>query len=195
MAQKLSKRSIVQILLHYRDTFLHDADYQERESEQRMKFFLGLVTAMFALFGALFETKLFSDHWYAIILISLFVVQAYGFLTFARIVARTRRSDKLHDSFNVVDKYIVELDPSFKDTLGIPLASINLPRPVINALSGTLAQFMYLTHALLAGISTWIIADECNSASCRWVLTFLVGVFVPLVMLSWSQYVRNSKKP
>ncbi|MGD1046861.1 MAG: hypothetical protein ABR936_16255 [Bacteroidota bacterium] len=194
MAKKrtLSNHNIAQILLHYRDACLHNKESEEHQSEQRMKFFLGLVTATLALLSFLYKEKYFPAYQDIITIVSLFILFLFGLLTFSKIIWRSREIDKNNQTISDLDKSIISLDSYIEK--GIMEAGKKVKEPSVfflRAVKGTLAQFMYLTECLLA-------SGIVLTAGIKWCFTNYLLVAIPVIaiivfilMYSWSQYIRK----
>jgi phosphatidylserine synthase len=195
MAKKrtLSNYNIAQIFLHYRDTCLHAKENEEHQSEQRMKFFLGLVTVTLALLSFLYKEKYFPYYQDIITLVSLFILFLYGLLTFSRIIWRSRENDRTDKVIQVLNESIESLDSYVGEKLRLAGKHINEPSvTLIRLVKGTLAQFMYLTEGLLVSGITFAVGVKCHlSDTVNWILSVFALLIVVILMFIWSQYVRR----
>jgi hypothetical protein len=142
-----------QIYLRRLESVIRSKETEEHQSEQRIRFFLSLITGIAAFIGILLREKINSDNILLISIISSSILFLFGILTFSRIIWSVSIIDDLQKGIAALDKLIFKLNPSIKQSLikeGIR-GSINLK--LLSHLKGTYAQYMYLIQCLLcAGI-------------------------------------------
>ena len=191
--RKISPPDVVHILLNYRDSYLRSKENEERESEQRVKFFLAVVTAALAVIGVILKEGYFLNHRFLIAFFSLVILFSYGLLTFARITWRSRANDRLDGMINTLNKSIEALDPFVHQTLTPILKNDSEPKlPFIRDLKGTLAQFIYLTESLLAAAIIWTTGNRYSwPLWCTWPLLVMVFFVVGWLLYKWSRYIRK----
>ena len=133
----------------YRDSFVSMREIEVRQSEQRIRFFLALVTAVLAFIGILNNdsARLFDPFIVAVIAILILLI--YGILTFSQIIWSSNVIYNYDVTKGVLDELIKELDPILKAKLEKSDLRNDSKILGLRNIKGTFAQYMYLTEGLL----------------------------------------------
>jgi hypothetical protein len=180
----------------YRESFIRLKEIEVRQSEQRIRFFIALVTAIVAFIGILNNesTSLFDSFSVAAIAIPILLI--YGILTFSQVIWSSHVIHNLDVTKGVLDKLIKERDHIFKTR--IDEADLRNDSKIIGLrnLKGTFAQYMYLTEGLL--VVGYIFLIGLNLCPDK---VFLISIFAVLgftlttiLMFIWGKKIKNGTK-
>lgn len=183
-----------EVYLHYLDLSFRSKEQEERQSEQRIKFFVTLATATVAIIGYFLREKPESGVLLLMTAVSLSILFLFGLITFARIIWRGQTIDQLNGLIKTVSDALKTLHPQFP----AQLTSQRLEEPknaLLKKLKGTLAQYLYLTQGLLiAGLTVTIGVWLGSQAVYIAVIAILLAIFVVFLMFKWSQQIRSAQK-
>ncbi len=183
----------------YRDSFIHARDIEVHQSEQRIRFFLALVTGIGAFIGVLGSYKVTCKDFFdptMVTLIALPILVVYGILTFSQIMW----SSHVIHNFNVNIKYlgdqITNLDPNLKKGFEKVDRRDDSNIFILSHIKGTFAQYMYLTEGLL--IAGFIILFGFKYyPNCLNIFYFIAAVFFLMtvaLIIVWSNHIKNGIK-
>ena len=184
-----------QIYLRFIDLQTRSKENEELQSEQRIKFFLTLVTTTVGLMAVIYREGLFNSHVSWFVPSALLILFAYGLLTLSRIIWRSRAIDHHDRSLVALHLSIEKLDPSMAETLRGGIRTYPKRSWLFEKLNGSLAQFTYVTEALLLwGI---VFISTTNFAwpwYCIYGTSTLSSIVIVYILYRWSQAVRNPLK-
>jgi hypothetical protein len=192
MARKLSVSHQIEIYTHYRESIIHDKETEDRQCEQRIVFFLALVTVVFGILTNFATKGQSSENLTYVSLACGFVLFLYGLLTFSRVVWRSRNIVRHNDALRNIEKKLEDLDPSVGVAIKPPDQSSVVISRTIDSLQGTFAQYLYVTECLLASVCVYLITEELHwplFAGLTCALLVAIGVFC--VLFSWSRRMRT----
>ena len=192
----LSSFEQAQIYLHLLEQRMRKQESEEKQSEQRVIFFLGIASVLAGFFTLLFQKGVsINEHGYAISL-SLLVLSIYGWLTFPRVIWRNQAVELLDLEIHDLLDSIEALDPSVALYLNRSWHRDKKKRCwLIQHLNGSFTQYLYFSEALITGIFAYVLSVTL-SLPLSWVIIIpvLVSLSVPIALYMWSQTVRDIGK-
>jgi hypothetical protein len=177
----------------YRDSFIHTKEIEVRQSEQRIRFFLALVTGIIAFIGIIIKDNSNYFDPLLVALISLPILFVYGILTFSQTIWSSHVIHNLDITIGLLSDLIKELDPTFKDRIEHADLRDDSRMIVLKDIKGTLAQYMYLTEGLLvAGFFFLLGFKYYPNMICQLsIVAFIAFSITVLVMLIWGTLIKN----
>jgi hypothetical protein len=188
----------IQTLLHFRDAHRQFKENEERQSEQRIRFFLTLSTGTVAVIGLFLRGNILSDSTFTFdptltFLVALFILFWYGILTFARVIW-DRRAVRRHDMIiSNVGKAIAKLNPDLiKEINQQDYEDEENKNWLAKKIKGTLSQFMYVTECLLAVGFVITLGIKYD-----WPVLYIIAIslILPLIvfvfLFKWSEYIKK----
>jgi len=189
---KISPSESAKIHMHFLDMHTNNIESEERQSEQRIKFFLTLTTGTIALIAIFRREGFFPNDLFWITLASLCTLFIYGLLTFARIIWRNRNIDRLNKLKSVSGELLEKLDPSVNEYAKCLSKMEGESKTSPYDIKGTFAQFMYFTEGLLAAGIILTIGIHCNWGLLKnIIMTIYVLLTIPVILFKWSQKIRK----
>ena len=195
MTRKLTVPQQLQIYFHYRQTIIHDKDTEHRQSDQRVAFFLTLVTVVFGVITNLVSKAQPSDDLTSIFLGGGLVLLLYGLLTFAGVVWRSRNIAQHNAALRKIEKNIEDFDASVAKAIRPPDPS-TVDDKSIDKLQGTYVQYLSIAESLIAwGCSTLLAERFGLSWPLSAMYTAPVAVSTLAGLLYWSKRMRKKPLP
>jgi len=175
-------------ILDFRDSVIREIEFEIRQSEQRMRFFLGFVTGVGGFIGVLDKINQTNIDPITVSLFVLPVLIFYGILTFSQIIWSS------HVKYNL-DKmkgYLTNLLDHAKVDIGLSDDSNIF---ILKNIKGTFAQYMYLTEGLLVAVFIFLLGFKHypNSLLTITILTIVAFVITVVLMILWSNTVKYGK--
>ncbi len=191
--KELTNFERAQVLLHLLDENLKRKASEEQQSEQRLRFFLTITTAIGGMFAILYQKdcSFFENHSYVTLLL-LAIVFSYGLLTFSRIIWRNHEMVQLDSVISFQHKAIDNLDEGFRELQQLYKWDRRKRCYLIQHLNGSFTQFLYVTEGLLAGAFVYVLSLTLGFWPWLvWTLTCIIPIFVVLSLCLWANDVRN----
>ena len=193
---KSSPAEKVQALLRLRELIERSKEIEERQSDQRIRFFLTLCTATAAVIGFFLKgDPLLQNEFHLKIYAAtaFFILFVYGILTFAQVIWNRRNIEKYNAYIHKLTSTAMRLDSDIKQALQLKDDEADKQKALLaRTIKGTLAQFLYVTEALLGLATSLLLADAFNwrPGTTGWIV-FLTFVFIVIGLVLWSEYVRR----
>ncbi|MBI3006664.1 MAG: hypothetical protein HYY49_14810 [Ignavibacteriales bacterium] len=183
----------VETRLRLRELLERAKESEERHSEQRIRYFLTLLTAILGGMGFLLKEGISKSDSFVAATASAFallILFGYGLLTFARIIWSRRTTDRFDSIISSVTCSIRNLDTELY--LELFRGKAKTQSGITNKVKGTLAQFMYLTQGLLAAaiVTSLGTAFEISIVYIG-ILDWAVFSLVVLLLFAWSEHIRR----
>jgi hypothetical protein len=195
MSKTLSIFEKSQIYAQYRDYFVRSKEIEERQSEQRIRFFLTLVTGIAAFLGILLRENLSLHNLLVISMASSIILFLFGIFTFTRIIWSVSIIDGDIKSISAMNNLINKFDPSIMQSFKDIDVRETVNIIVFKHIKGTYAQYMYLTDGLLgAGIVFIYGAVKPLPFSYTVIIAIEIFILVFFVLFMWSLIVRRGAK-
>jgi hypothetical protein len=192
-----SSYSELNYYLNSYDLLTKTKESEVKQSEQRLRFFLALVTGTVAFIGIFIrENPSFLDA-YWVTIISISILSLYGGLTFSRLIWSSQVIHDLDVSIGIIQDLIKERNPVLKEKLDNAKLDSYSKTSFFNYIKGTYAQYMYLTEGLLIGGLVFIIIhQQVKFQLCiDIIIAFIAFIFVVSLMLMLKCLaLKNGKK-
>ncbi len=183
--------------LEYRDSIINTKEIEVRQSEQRIRFFLALVTGIAAVIGILGNNKSNIINPIDVTLIAIPILIVYGILTFSQVIWSSHVIRNLDVSIVFLNELIKKLDPNLKKGY----AKIDLRYEsniiVLRNIKGTFAQYMYLTEGLLVAGFIFLLGlkyypDRLNTI--YYIIVAVAFLITVIIMFAWSHFIKEGTK-
>jgi hypothetical protein len=182
-----------EIFLRLRELTERSKEVEERQSDQRIRFFLTLSTATVAIIGFFLRDDISTNRESEIGVVSFIaftILFLYGILTFAQIIWNRRAIARYDVIIWNLTKRAEELMPRIH--VHNDYESDNEKLWIVKSLKGTLAQFMYFTEAVLGSASLLMLGIALK---WHWCTIICLGssafALIIIILLLWSEYVRR----
>jgi len=162
------------------------------QSEQRIRFFLGLVTGTGAIIG--FLSNYFDP--FLIASISLPILFVYGILTYSQLIWSSHVIRNREVTRGLLEELIKESDPILKAKIDDADLRDDSQIPVLKDIKGTFAQYMYLTEGLLVVGFVFLIGLKYYQNNLWIIIIVAVFGFIinTAIMLIWGNKIKNGIK-
>ena len=179
----------------FRDSFIHSKENEIRQSEQRIRFFLALVTGTLAVLGIIFNNESLSTNITLIAEITLPILFFYGILTFSQIIWSSHVITNIDTTIGILNRLIKDLDNNLKEKIDSALRYEAHIIIILKHIKGTFAQYMYLTEGLLVAGFVFLIGFDQNSDTNSKLIISSIAVRALLITVAllyiWSNRVKN----
>ena len=179
----------------FRDSYLHMKENEVRQSEQRIRFYLALVTGTLAVLGIIFNNESLSPNIKEIALIALPILFVYGLLTFSQIIWSSHVIKNIDITIGTLNRLIKDLDNKLKEKIDSALRYEAHIIIILKHIKGTFAQYMYLTEGLLVAGFIFLIGFDQNSDTNSKLIISSIAVRAFLITVAllyiWGNRVKN----
>lgn len=193
----LSNTDRVNIHLHYLDHFLRVEQNEELQSEKIIKFFIGLVTAISAIFTFFLQSPIYiSDvkvEQHCILIIGLSLLFIFGVIVFARVIWSDRKIKKHQELWTISYEQIKKIEPSiqcYRDKLDT-MDDYKF-RYLFRAIKGTLPQVLLVIESLFFALIIFLLSKCFNYPEfSRYFLSCLAFCFMGVLLLWWYGHLKS----
>jgi protein-S-isoprenylcysteine O-methyltransferase Ste14 len=193
----LSNADRVKIHLHYLDHFFRVEQNEELQSEKIIKFFIGLVTVISAIFTFFLKSPINNSdvkvELHCILIIGLSLLFIFGVIVFARVIWSDRKIKKHQELWTISYEQIKKIEHSiqcYRDKLDI-MDDYKFKYP-FRAIKGTLPQIMMIIDSIIAFLLMYVISSMLNcSIICSLLISFPTSVLVFIMFWGWYQHLKS----